>query len=239
MRHAPERGLRDASRFLLECALPHAAQLTSPRAMAFAVIGFAEADLALEWVERFADRLAALFEANASEDWLWFEPYLTYSNAALPHALLVAGERTGSARYRSIAQRSLDFLIGVIFHNDMLDLVGEKGWYHRNSQPARFDQQPIDAACAVETLLVAGRVLGEPRYDELARRALEWFYGRNRGGVALYDPETGGCYDGLTPEGVNRNQGAESTLAHLRARLLIEDLANARESRHVAEALSW
>ncbi len=238
VRHAPERGMRDASRYLLECALPHAARLNSPRAMAFALLGFGEARLAFDWAERFAAQLAALFDGNASEDWLWFEPYLTYSNAVLPQALLVASEWTGTPRYRDIAQRSLEFLIGVIFQRDMLDLVGEKGWYRRNGQPARFDQQPIDAACAVETLLVAQRALQEPRYGELAHRALEWFYGRNRGSIALYDPETGGCYDGLTPEGVNRNQGAESTVAHLRARLLIDDTACARESRHAAEALS-
>lgn len=237
VRHAPERGMRDAARFLLERALPHIERLTSPRAIAFAILGLAEARLATDLVQRFADQLVALFDQTASEDWQWFEPYLTYSNATLPQALLIAGQLTNEARYTTLARRSLDFLIDVVFQNDMLDLIGEKGWYRRNSTRARFDQQPTDAACMVEALLVAQNVLKEPRYGELARCALEWFYGRNRGRVALYDPETGGCYDGLTPEGVNRNQGAESTLAHLMARLLIEEAEGARKPElHYATA---
>lgn len=240
VRHAPEAGLREAARFLLERAVPQAERLTSPRAVAFALLGLAEARVALDLAERFAHQLAVLFDQHASGDWQWFEPYLTYSNATLPQAMLIAGELLGSVPYTTIARRSLDFLIGVLFQRDMLDLIGQKGWYRRDSECARFDQQPIDAACAVEALLVAERVLGEPRYGELARRALEWFYGRNRGRAALYDPETGGCHDGLTAEGVNRNQGAESTLAHLMARLLIEEARRAEESElpYAAQTLS-
>lgn len=238
VRYAPEPGLRDAARLLLERALPQATRLTSPRAIAFAILGLAEARLGLDLVQRFANELARLFEHHANADWQWFEPYLTYSNATLPQAMFIAGELLNNDRYTMIAHRSLDFLIGVLFQGDILDLIGQRGWYPQNGERARFDQQPVDAACAVEALLVARRIVGEPRYGELAERALEWFYGRNCSHLALYDPETGGCYDGLTPEGVNRNQGAESTIAHLLARLLIEEHQDCLEGMHVAQTVS-
>lgn len=237
VQHAPEPGLRDAARLLLERALPQASHLTSPRAIAFAILGLTEARVGLDLVQQFAHQLATLFEHHACADWQWFEPYLTYSNATLPQAMFLAGEVLNNQHYLDIARRSLEFLIGVLFRGDILDLIGQKGWYPQNGERARFDQQPVDAACAVDALLVAQRIVGEPRYGELAGRALEWFYGRNRHQIALYDPETGGCYDGLTPEGVNRNQGAESTLAHLLARLLIEEHQNRLEESRVTQAI--
>ncbi len=241
--HAPESGMREAAGWLLERALAQAERLTPPRAIAFALLGFAEACRA-DWRPRdsfdrlchFADRLAELFDHNASDDWPWYEPYLTYSNAALPRAMLAASAVTGNARYQKIARYSLDFLVDILFQHDMLDLIGQKGWYRRHGERAHFDQQPIDAACTVEALVAAEASFGESRYGTLATIALEWFYGRNRVGVALYDPETGGCYDGLVPEGVNRNQGAESTLAHLMARLLIEERKHTLEPEKIHAA---
>ena len=129
---------------------------------------------------------------------------------------------TGNARYLDIGRRSLEFLIELVFTHEQLDLIGQDGWYEQGTEPASFDQQPIDAACMVEALLVAQRVLDEPRYGLLAQRAMDWFYGRNRLGVWLYDETTGGCFDALIAGGVNRNQGAESTLAQLSARLAVE-----------------
>ncbi len=230
LRGAPERGMRDAAAYLLERALAHSKPLTSPRAVAFAILGLADA-CATDWrlkelrerIRQYADYLTDLFERVDDGTWRWFEPYLTYVNSVLPHALLIASELIHDARYKKIAQTSLEFLIGVLFQKDMLDLIGQKGWYHRGGERALFDQQPTDAQHTVELLLTAHRVLGKSRYNDLALRAMEWFYGKNRGGVSLYDQETGGCYDGLTRDGVNRNEGGESTLAHLMARLLIEE----------------
>jgi hypothetical protein len=232
VRHAPEVGMRDGAMWLFDRALPHIDALTSPRAVASAILGCAEVYAAdrstgamLAQIDRSAAYLAGLFGQVARGEWQWFEQSLTYGNATLPQAMLMAGALTGNARYLHIGQRSLEFLIELVFTNGQLDLIGQDGWYEQGTEPASFDQQPIDAACMVEGLLVAQRLLDEPRYGMLARRALEWFYGRNRLGTSLYDETTGGCFDALIAEGVNRNQGAESTLAHLSARLLMAILA--------------
>jgi hypothetical protein len=242
--HAPEAGMRDAAMWMFDRAKPQIDALTSPRAVASAILGCAEAHAAdrnagpmLEQIDRSAAYLAGLFQQVAHGEWQWFEQSLTYGNATLPQAMLMAGALTGNMRYLDIGRRSLEFLIELVFTNGQLDLIGQDGWYEQGTEPASFDQQPIDAACMVEALLVAQRVLNEPRHGAQAQRALEWFYGRNRLGVALYDKTTGGCFDALIAEGVNRNQGAESTLAQLSARLAIEmqhDLLTAQPAQQSA-----
>ena len=226
LHHAPEVGMREAALWMFDRAKPQIDGLTSPRAVASAILGCAEAHAAdrnagpmRAQIDRCAAYLAGLFDQVAHGAWQWFEQYLTYGNATLPQAMLMAGALTGCERYRDIGRRSLEFLVDLVFANDQLDLIGQDGWHVQGAPPARFDQQPIDAGCMVEALLVAQRVFGEPRYGRLAQQALDWFYGRNRLGASLYDATTGGCFDALIPDGVNRNQGAESTLAHLSARL--------------------
>ena len=228
--NAPEAGLRDAACSILSEALPWVEQLTPPRAQANAILGLAEVvhcgalgEKAERALRNLADRLVELFEHTASPDWRWFEPVLTYDNGRLPEALLAAYQVTGDSKYKRVALESLEFLLEVLFPGDVLDLIGNAGWYHRGGQRAHFDQQPIDAEGTVSVCLVASAVTGESRFRRLAERAFAWFLGRNRVGVPLYDGETGGCYDGLQADGVNGNQGAESTLAYLLARLAMEE----------------
>jgi len=229
-RVAPEAGMREACVWLFDRARPHIDRLRDTRAASFTLLGCVEmhrADhdpLAMRaYVDNLAAHLAGLFERNSGQDWQWFENGLTYGNATLSQAMLATGLVTGLRRYTDIGQRSLDFLIDVMFAGDHLDLIGQNGWYMRGGRRAVFDQQPIDAGCMVEALVFAQDVLGEKRYGELADVAMAWFYGQNRTHQPIYDEDTGGCFDGLTPEGVNRNQGAESTLAHLSARLAMKE----------------
>ena len=242
--HAPEAGMRAAALWMFDRAQPHIDALTSPRAVASALLGCAEAYAAdrnapamLVQIDRCASYLAGLFDQVARGEWQWFEQSLTYGNATLSQAMLMAGVLTGSKRYLDIGQRSLTFLIELLFKHDQLDLIGQDGWYEYGTEPASFDQQPIDAACMVDALLVAQTVLGEPRYGKLAHQALAWFYGGNRLGVPLYDATTGGCFDALIAEGVNRNQGAESTLAHLAARLAVDEAVVGVRFGRVEQAL--
>lgn len=235
VRHAPEAGMRDVSMWMFDRAMPHVEALTSPRAVASVLLGCAEvhaagrnAQTALAHVERCATYLAGLFDQTSNSHWPWFERSLTYGNATLPQAMITAGMLMHSGRYLDIGRRSLEFLIGLMFDdgaNGALDLIGHDGWYARGDVRATFDQQPIDAGCMVEALLVAQRAFDEPRYGELAHVALQWFYGRNRLDVQLYDAQSGGCRDALIAQGANENQGAESTLAHLAARLAIDEAA--------------
>lgn len=228
--HTPEQGMREAASRLLSETLAWVDQLTPPRARANAILGLAEVadhptlgEAAQRSLKLLSDGLVALFEHTATSDWRWFELGLTYDNGRIPEALLAAYDVTGESKYREVALESLEFLLEVLFPNGVLDLIGNDGWYHRGGRRAHFDQQPIDAEGTVAVCLRAHAVTGEPRYRELAEHAFQWFLGRNRVGVPLYDAETGGCYDGLHPHGVNGNQGAESTLAYLLARLALEE----------------
>ena len=224
--HAPEKGMCDAALWMFNRAKTSIEWLTSPRAVASAMLGCAEVYAAnqnvavmLAHIDQYAAYLAGLFQQVADDQWQWFERSLTYGNATLSQAMLVAGKLTGSKRYLEVGQRSLEFLIKTTFVNDQLNLIGQNGWYQQGSPAATFDQQPIDAACMTEALLTAASILEQPRYHTLAQSALEWFYGRNCHALPLYNAVTGGCFDALIAEGVNQNQGAESTLAHLSARL--------------------
>lgn len=228
-------GLGRAAQDIFNAALPWLDSLGSPRARAFALLGlhwryqaFAhEEDLGS--VHRHADILLQNYRDAARNDWRWYEEHLTYCNGKLPQALLVAYQDTKVEEYLATACRSLDFLLEVLFVNDRLELIGQAGWYPRKGPRAFFDQQPIDAQATVEACLEAYRVAGKARYYDLAFRAFEWFLGRNRLGLPLYDSDTGGCYDGLEPNGVNQNQGAESTISYLLSYLLLVENAEPTE----------
>lgn len=95
--------------------------------------------------------------------------------------------------------------------------IGSNGFYRRGGEPAQFDQQPIEAQATVSCCVEAYLATGDVTWAAEARRAFEWFLGRNDIGLALHDPVTGGCRDGLHVDRLSQNQGAESTLAFLLA----------------------
>ena len=161
-------------------------------------------------------------------DWKWFDATMTYDTGRFSLALLLAFEATGNTECRQVGLESLDFLLKVCFSPDGRQLrpVGNKGWYPRDKTPARFDQQPIDAASIVEACVVAARITGEKKYAVKARKAFDWFLGNNLKGMEVYDPVSGGCRDGLTVSGANVNEGAESTIMYVIARCKMEDLLN-------------
>jgi hypothetical protein len=228
-------GLARAAQDVFDAALPWLDGLRSPRASAFALLGlhWRYRTLArgedLERIHRHADIMLEHYRDTAWDDWQWYEEYLTYCNGTLPQALLVAYQDTKEEEYLVTGCRSLDFLLETLFVNGRLELIGQAGWHPRKGPRAFFDQQPVDAEATVEVCLEAYRVTGKARYYDLAFRAFEWFLGRNRLGLPLYDPDTGGCYDGLAPEGINQNQGAESTLSYLLSYLLLMENAQPRE----------
>ena len=165
------------------------------------------------------------YRSEGRADWPWFEPILCYTNALLPATLFRAYDLLGEQEWLQVARESFDFLFEVTATNGYLDLVGNDGWWPRDGERARFDQQPVDAAAFVDACLAAHRATGEDRYRESAIMGLDWFLGKNVKGLSLYDLATGGCSDALIAEGVNWNQGAESTIAFLNAYLsmLLED----------------
>jgi hypothetical protein len=138
----------------------------------------------------------------------------------------LAYESTKKNQYLQIATKSLNFLINTQTINNIFVPIGNRGWYTKGSTRAIYDQQSVEASCTTEAAIAAFRNTGEEAYLKAAHDAFEWFFGRNLKGVTLYDPENGSCSDGITPQGLNQNKGAESTLAYLQARLNLEEIKN-------------
>lgn len=208
-----------------------ATSLRSPRAWAYALLGLDA------WLRRLGDgepiagvhralatQLRAHFEANVRPDWPWPEPTLTYANARLPQALILAGESLGDDAMRARGLDVLDWLMRVQTVDGLFSPVGNRGWFPRGGAAAVFDQQPIEACATAEVCADALRITGDERWRAAAMLAVGWFEGRNVAGQRVYDLETGGCYDGIIPDGLNRNMGAESTLSWLMTSLVRDDL---------------
>jgi len=164
-----------------------------------------------------ADSLVDLYEANHKEDWNWFEPIVTYSNAKLSESLILAYNYTKDRTYREIGLATLDFLTEIQWKGDFFDTVGNKGWYSYKGEKPIFDQQPIEAGYLTQAYVSAYEIVHERKYLELAKYSFEYFLGRNRLQDAMYDYSTGAVFDGLTSDGMNYNQGAESVICFLMA----------------------
>ena len=223
-----DQGLRGAAGRLFELAVPAAVKFRSPRACAFALLGLHEYlesfpgdRAALSAADVLANRMLSWYQAHHSAGWEWFETSLSYSNARLPQALLRSGARNGNAEMEAAGLEALNWLVTVQRSEEKGHFVpiGSQGFYSRNTEKARFDQQPVEACAVVSACLQAYAVTGESRWRKEAWSAFNWFLGDNDLQIALYDPSTGGCRDGLHPDRANENQGAESTVSFLMALL--------------------
>jgi len=240
--HSTTPSFNSMAGWLFEQALPSILATTSPRAWAFALIGISEYSQkysgdrkALQVTEELAGRLLKLYESNRLEEWRWFERKLTYCNAALSHALLVCGRSIPNKAMTDAGLESLHWLADL--HragNGHFVPIGSNGFYPFENERARFDQQPIEAQAMVSVCLEAFRITKDKYWNKEARRAFEWFLGRNDLKLPLYDATTGGCRDGLHPDRTNQNQGAESTLAFLQSLL---ELRLAEQTHLSMEAL--
>jgi glycosyltransferase involved in cell wall biosynthesis len=228
-----DAGLRGAAGRLFELAIPAAVEFKSPRACAFGLLGLLEYlesfpgdRAALNAADALANRLLDSYLSHRSIDWKWFENGLAYSNARLPQALIRAGARSNNDAMVSAGLESLDWLATVQRCETKGHFVpiGSHGFYSKKTEKARFDQQPVEACAAVAAFLQAYRTTGKGRWRKEAWTAFNWFLGDNDLQIALYDPTTGGCRDGLHPDRANENQGAESTLSFLMALLEMRTL---------------
>ena len=199
-----------------------------PRGMAYSILGmshyleqFPGASDIKRQLELAADGLLTQYEENKYPDWQWFEDTLSYDNAVLPHALFVAGLIFDNKKYLKTAGKTCEFLLANTFNGDHFSFIGCKGWYERGGPRAHFDQQPVEAASMVLMLKAAYDATQDKRFLTLQRKAFDWFLGRNDLRIPVYDFRTKGCNDGLVPDGVNMNQGAESTLSFLLSLLAI------------------
>ncbi len=216
-----DEGRRRLSAGLFERGLPAVAAFTSPRAWAFALLGCHEFDRARPRHPRnrairdeLVERLLARWHDCSDDSWPWFETRVTYDNARLSQALILSGRAMSHPRALEAGLKSLRWLAG---HQHApaghFRPIGSNGFHDKDGERAVFDQQPVEAQAMVAACLEAFRSTHDGFWWREARRAFEWFLGRNDLGVPLHDPTSGGCRDGLHHDRPNENQGAESTLA--------------------------
>ena len=223
--------VRMAAKEIFDRSLMWVSDSSSPRAQALAILGlyhyakaFPEDKNPQLNMIHLADRLCELYEQASSPSWQWFEPYITYANARLPHALFRAYQTTHRKEYIRIAEEALKFLAAKNIVEGIYQPVGNQSWYKRGGRKALYDQQPLEASCMVEAASTAFQVTGKKMYSKMARIAFAWFLGKNSNGLMVYNPATGGTHDGISAHGLNRNQGAEAGLSYLLARLEMEVL---------------
>lgn len=223
----PEKIISDA-RAMIQKSLQHMETVHSPRAMAFAIKGLyhyhlsSKSDESLLLIKTFANRLVQMYEHESDKKWLWFESYLTYANSTLPEGLLYAWLLTGETIYKDIAIKSFNFLLSHIYNENGIEVISNKHWLQKGEKAGKFGEQPIDVAYTIMTLSQFYDVFHDEGHRLKMETAFNWFLGKNRLHQIVYNPCTGGCYDGLEEFNVNLNQGAESTVSYLMARLTIE-----------------
>lgn len=227
----PEKIISDAGS-IIEKSLRHMETVHSTRAMAFAVKGLYYYHLktksaeSLMLIKTFANRLVQMYKHESGENWEWFESYLTYANSTLSEALLYAWLLTGEKSYHDIALSSFKFLLSNTFNENGIEVISNKHWLQKGEKAGEFGEQPIDVAYTIMTLSQFYDVFQDIEYRQKIETAFNWFLGKNRLNQIIYNPCTGGCYDGLEESNVNLNQGAESTVSYLMARLTIEKYKN-------------
>ncbi|MFC1693703.1 glycosyltransferase family 4 protein [Candidatus Latescibacterota bacterium] len=216
---------------LFKKALRAVEHFNSPRAIAFCLVGihaylhkFSGDSDVRRIREVLADRLFNQFKNNATDDWPWLENSLNYANGKLPHALLLSGQRIQRSDMIDMGLNSLKWLITTQTEDGHFVPIGSNGWYEQGGPRARFDQQPIEADAMIEACVEAFNVTRDQTWFENAVMCFNWFLGHNDLNMPLYDPKTGGCRDGLMSDGINQNEGAESSLAWLLSLMTLQKL---------------
>lgn len=214
---------------LLQIAIPHLECIHSTRAMAFIIKGlhYQNKKENIYLIEIFANRLVQMYKHEKTNEWFWFENYLTYANSLLPEAMLCAYISTNNETYKMIARESFGFLLSKIFVDGKINVISNKGWYIKGNlnEKAIGGEQPIEISYTIMALELFYHVFKKVEYKEKAMSAFNWFLGENHLHQIVYNPCTGGCYDGVEEYNVNINQGAESTLSYLLARLALERIS--------------
>lgn len=219
-------GLIERAETVFRQALSLPDQFQSPRAIAFSIKGLYyyyqnhPSDALLEMIERLACKLTDGYRASSHVRWQWFEEYLTYANGAIPESILMAYHLSGKSEYLDIALSSFNFLLSQTIINDQVRVISNRGWHRKGERLKSFGEQPIDVAYTIMALDTFYEILKIDNYKKYLDVAISWFLGNNRLGEIMYDPNTGGCYDGLEETGPNMNQGAESMVCFLISELI-------------------
>ncbi|RLB85685.1 MAG: glycosyl transferase family 1 [Deltaproteobacteria bacterium] len=216
---------------LFNKALQAVENFHSPRAIAFSLVGIHaylhifSGDSDVRRIRKvLAGRLFDQFKNNETDDWAWLENALTYANGKLPHALLLSGQWIQRNDMIDMGLRSLKWLLAIQTKDNHFVPIGNNGWYKKGGPRARFDQQPIEANAMIEACIEAFNITRDKTWIDSAVMCFNWYLGHNDLNMPLYDPKTGGCRDGLMADGVNQNEGAESSLAWLLSLMILQKL---------------
>jgi glycosyltransferase involved in cell wall biosynthesis len=203
----------------------------SPRAIAFAIVGmhaylqkFSGDSEVRRIRDILAERLFDQFQKNATEDWPWLENALNYANGKLPHALLLSGQWMQRSDMIDMGLKTLKWLLAIQTENGHFVPIGSNGWYKKSGHRARFDQQPIESNSMIDACVEAFNITSDTTWIDSAVMCFNWFLGQNDLNMPLYDAKTGGCRDGLMADGINQNEGAESTIAWLLSLMTLQKL---------------
>ncbi|HPH98739.1 MAG TPA: glycosyltransferase [Chitinophagaceae bacterium] len=224
----------------MQTALLNVTKIHSTRAMAFIIKGLYYHNTKNKsphhtlLITELANRLVQMYRHECDDEWQWFERYLTYANSILSEAMLCAWLATNNMVYKEIAQSSFDFLLYKIFTEKTLNVISNKTWLNKDdaiiTHKINGGEQPIDVAYTIIALGKFYEVFKDEKYMHKMKIAFSWFLGNNHLHQIMYNPCTGGCFDGLEEDDVNLNQGAESTVSYLMARLTVEKYFNTHTS---------
>lgn len=216
---------------LMQMALTNVLEIHSTRAIAFIIKGIYYSNLKnnsmrnIVLLKQLANKLVQMYKHEADENWQWFESYLTYANSILPEAMLCAYLATDDSIYSDIAKKSFDFLLSKTYRNNSIKVISNQGWL-TNGEVLNHEkvggEQPIDVAYTILALSKFYDVFRDEKYLRKMEIGFSWFLGKNHLNQIIYNPCTGGCYDGLEDLYINLNQGAESTVSYLMARLTMK-----------------
>ncbi|MDE4543048.1 glycoside hydrolase family 88 protein [Thermoanaerobacterium sp. R66] len=218
---------------MIEKSLPLVDTLNYIRGKAYTLIGLSYVynsfkNLDKNFVRKKMDKLAhdiiEKYEKNSSEDWQWFEDVVSYDNGIIPLSLLKYFSIAKDEKILNIALKTVDFLDSVCFKNGYFKAVGCKGWYRKGKGIAEYDEQPVEAYTMALMYIDAYKLTGDEKYKKRAIDCDKWFYGKNSKGLSLYDENSGGCSDGITEDGVNINEGAESLISIMISHCAIDQL---------------
>jgi len=225
--HAP-RNIKEACKYMLNKAISNVPKIKCIRARSYLLMGLCSIEdetfkpKLQGYISQFVQEILNEFHIHSTQDWIWPEEVLTYSNAIIPLGLFKAWNLLKEDEILHTATQMLDFLLDKLFSDGYFKPVGCKGWMFKDGHRAKWDEQPLEASEMLLACLEANKCTKERKYLFFARKCFEWYKGANSGKYSMIDQESFGCFDGITETGVNLNQGAESIISYGMAALLLE-----------------
>ncbi len=236
VRFKPNDAFKQTGKEIFLRSVPHFEYLRSIRGIANTIIGicyflkeYSEREDLSKLLIRLVGKLTGYYKKHSTNDWKWFESRMTYDNGILPLALLHAYDIIEDEKVLNIARESLEFLESIVFREGYFSPVGDKSWLSQDKTFSKYDQQSSEAMGMVLLYSQAFQLFKKKKYLQHLFKSYLWYLGENELRIPLYDHESGGCFDGLTYKGVNKNEGADSTLAYLISHLTV---LQAHEKEH-------